>query len=85
MRVLFASIVAIGLTVSAGSALAVEPADPNCLGTDVSGFAQAARPLGQNVVTGLTPGGFNDEILGHLQGVPSISTCPDGGFPSHVP
>ena len=65
--------------------MAAKPADPNCLAGDLAGFAQNARPLGQNVVTNFTEGGFGDEILGHLQGVPSVSTCPDNGFPSHMP
>ena len=63
-------------------ALAAKPADPDCLGTDVSGFAQAFVPFGQNVVTTNTSSGFDDEVLDHLQGVQFFSSCPDGGFPT---
>lgn len=85
MKLVVASIIAATLSIAAGSALAGKPADPNCLGSDASGLAQGARPFGQQVVTNFTDGGFGDEILGHLQGVPAVSTCPDNGFPSHTP
>ncbi len=84
MKSAFAFIVASALMLPLGTSLAA-PADPNCLGTDVAGLAQTVRPFGQNVVTNFTAGGFGDEVLGHLQGVPEVSTCPDGGFPSHTP
>ncbi len=85
MRFAIAAIVASALSLSTGSALAAQPAEPSCLGGDVAGLSQAARPFGQNVVGNFTDGGFGDEVLGHLQGVPEVSTCPDGGFPSHTP
>ena len=85
MKLVFASIIASALMLPLGMALAAAPADPSCLGTDLAGLASIARPLGQNVVANFTAGGFGDEVLGHLQGVPEVSTCPDGGFPSHTP
>jgi hypothetical protein len=56
------------------------PVAPNCLGNDVSGFAQNRTPFGQNVVTNFTAGGFGTEVLAHLQGIPAISNCPDNRF-----
>ena len=85
MKFLFASVIASALMLPLGTALASPPADPNCLGTDVAGLAQIARPFGQNVVGNFTEGGFGDEVLGHLQGVPEVSTRPDDGFPRHTP
>ncbi len=82
MKLVLALLIAAALALPAGLALAVPPpADPNCLGTDVAGLAQGNVPFGQNVVGNFTSGGFGEEILGHLQGVPAVSTCPDGGFP----
>lgn len=68
------------LFVSAVPAFAVAPVQPNCLGSDVSSFAQNP-PLGQFIKT-LSSGGVDNEFLAHLQGIPSISTCPDNGFPT---
>jgi hypothetical protein len=82
---LAATIVASALLLfGSAQAFAAAPADPNCLGSDISNFAKAAKPLGQNVVKPLSGGGFNDEILAHKQGIPTVSNCPDGGFPSHL-
>ena len=64
---------------------AAAPVQSNCLGGDISGFAHSFIPLGKNVVTNFTSGGFGFEILAHLQGVPAISTCPDFGFPTPFP
>src|SRR5947208_11636257 len=77
------SVLAGGSTPSPAASSA--PATPNCLGNDLSGFAQNARPLGQNVVTNFTSGGFGSEILAHLQGIPAVSNCADNGFPSRTP
>ena len=82
---LVAALLALGTLAPASALYAAAPADPSCLGKDVSVLAEAAQPLGQNVVKPLSGGGFNDEVLGHLQGAPAVSTCPDDGFPSHVP
>ena len=84
MKFAFAFIVASALMLPIGTSLAA-PAAPNCLGADLSTLARDLRPFGRNVVTNFTEGGFGDEVLGHLQGVPEVSTCPDGGFPSHTP
>lgn len=65
-------------------AFAAKPADPNCLGTDVSGAGQAAGSGFGGFISGLasTTTGVGTEFLAHLDGVPIISSCPDGGFPT---
>ncbi len=89
MKRIVTSIAATGLALAGvwSGAQAAAPVQPNCLGGDVSQLQATYHPWGQNVVSGLASdgGGFNDEVLGHLQGVPPISSCPDGGFPSHLP
>ena len=70
----------------AGGAFAAKPEVPNCLGQDLSGLVQALSPWGQFILNSpfgnLTNGGFDNEILGHLQGASPLSTCPDDGFPT---
>ncbi len=61
-------------------AFAVSPVKPNCLGSDVSTFAQNP-PFGQ-FIKSLSSGGLDNEFLAHLQGIPTISSCPDSGFPT---
>lgn len=68
-------------------ALAAQPSDPNCLGTDVSGFTQVIKPFG-GFVNGLAQdGGLNNEVLTHLQGPTHnpFSNCPNDGFPTPLP
>ena len=81
MKIIVAGTLA-GSLLIALPAFATAPVQANCLGGDVSGFAQNLTPLGQNVVKPLSGGGFDNEILAHLQGIPTISSCPDGGFPT---
>ena len=89
MRAIAASIAAVGIALASAWSVtqAAAPVQPNCLGQDVSQLQATFHPWGKNVVSNLASdgGGFNDEVLGHLQGVPPISSCPDGGFPSHIP
>lgn len=68
-------------------AFAAQPADPNCLGDDISDFTQVINPFG-GFVNGLAQdGGLNDEVLTHLQGPAHnpFSTCPNDGFPTPLP
>lgn len=64
----------------ATATFAAAPVQPNCLGSDVSSFAQNP-PLGQFIKT-LSSGGVDNEFLAHLQGIPTTSSCPDNGFPT---
>jgi hypothetical protein len=61
---------------------ATAPAIPNCLGQDLKNFAQVDNGFVGDVASGLSESGFDNEILGHLQGVPGFSSCPDDGFPT---
>ena len=78
-----------GIAVLALPAFAATPVQPNCLGGDVSGFAQNFVPWGQFITSGplgnLTSGGFGFEILAHLQGQTPVSNCPKFGFPTPFP
>jgi len=65
----------------AGQAFAAAPAQPNCLGSDLSGFTKIIMPFGA-FVKSVSSGGVDEEILAHLQGIPTISSCPDNGFPT---
>ncbi|MBI3841313.1 MAG: hypothetical protein HY297_05125 [Thaumarchaeota archaeon] len=63
-------------------AIATSPTTPNCLGQDVSSFTKIAPGFVGSVASSLSSGGFDNEILAHLQGIPGISSCPDNGFPT---
>lgn len=63
-------------------AFASSPVTPNCLGKDISSFARIYPRFFGDVARALSSGGFDDEILAHKQGIPSISSCPDFGFPT---
>lgn len=72
------------LLVSALPAFAA-PEQPNCLGQDISGLAQAlGGDLGSFVSTiaSTTTNGVGDEVLLHKQGLEPNSTCPLNGFPT---
>ena len=84
-RVLLVTVLAGGLVSTAvTSALAQPPADANCLGADLSGAASSAPGFGQ-FISSLGEGGVGEEVLAHLQGIPTISNCPDNGFPTPLP
>ena len=63
-------------------AFAAAPVSPNCLGQDVSSFTKISPGFVGSVASSLSSGGFDNEILGHLQGIPPISSRPDYGFPT---
>jgi hypothetical protein len=86
-KAIMAAIVAGALLLPWGSvAFAASPVEPNCLGSDVSGFATTLPPSDfAKFKAQFLSGGFGEEVLGHLQGVPSISNCPDNGFPTPYP
>lgn len=70
-------------------AVAASLVEPNCLGKDISGFGQTLGSGFGGFISGIASGpgadsrpGAGGEFLAHLQGIPSISTCPDNGFPT---
>lgn len=76
------------LAISAVPAFAAAPVQPNCLGNDASGFAQALGSGFGGFLSGIattTTTGVGDEFLAHKQGIPVISTCPINGFPTPYP
>ncbi|MBI3859544.1 MAG: hypothetical protein HY296_04815 [Thaumarchaeota archaeon] len=62
--------------------LASAPVTPNCLGQDISSFTKVSPGFVGAIASGLSSGGFDNEILAHKQGIPPISSCPDNGFPT---
>ena len=75
---------ALGSPAVGGVAEAAKPNNHACLGTDISGYATALQPLGQNLIVTLSAGGAGGEVQAHLAGlVPDASgggidnTCND--------
>ncbi len=79
-----AAVLLVGFPLSAMAAPADGPDDPSCLGSDVSGVAQALGRLGFFVVRDEAP--MDDNVLNHLNGIPTEpTTCPPGEFPTPLP
>ena len=73
------SFLALGLIQAAAAS---SPVTPNCLGKDISSFTKISPGFVGAVASGLSSGGFDNEVLAHKQGIPPISSCPDFGFPT---
>ncbi len=79
LAILAATFIAISIP---HASFAASPVTPSCLGKDISSFTKIAPGFVGGIASYLSSGGFDNEILAHKQGIPTISSCPDFGFPT---